>query len=165
MRTATNFRQAREAVRAFQGKRLTNLRTGMEATLSRNTLDKMLSKKAVLKSESASVHSAAVANADHLFEHATHGWSKPDRDDDPSIKAIHRFFTPMPLDGRMYMIKITVKQTAQKTDTNPLYTLEAVAFEDGDEIREWIEAAARADGVDLGKENPQRGEWVPEKAG
>jgi len=109
MRTASNFQQAREAAKAFQGKPLTNLQTGMVTVLSRNNLDKMLSGVAVSKSESPAIHATAVANADRLFAHAVYGWSKPDRDNDPSIRAIHRFFASIPMDGRMKMVKITIR--------------------------------------------------------
>jgi len=160
MRTAINFRQARIAAKAFQGKPLTNRQTGMTAIVSRNNLDKMLSISAVSKSETPAIHAAAVANVDALFERAIPGWSKPDRSRDPNLAAIHRFFAPMQVDGRMKMVKLTVKETVEKDGDNPLYTVEAVGFDGDDKSRAWIEASAREDGVDLGKENPQRGEWV-----
>jgi len=154
MRTATNFQQARDAVKTFQGKPLTNQQTGMVAVVSRKSLNKMLSESAVVKSESPAVHSTAVANADSLFDRAVLGWSKPDRAADPTIKAVHRFFAPLEIDGRMKMVKLTVKETVEK---NPLYTIEAVSFDDGNGV-DWVNNAAREDGVSfLDKENPQRG--------
>lgn len=56
---------------------------------SRNNLDKMLSNKAVSKSETASDHASAIANLDIIFEGATLGWSKPDRNKDTNIQAIN----------------------------------------------------------------------------
>lgn len=158
LRAATNFLQARQAAREFQGKELTNSATGMTAVVSRNSLDKMLSGKAVSKSETPATHAMAVANADKLFEHAVLGWSKPDRASDPSIVAIHRFFAPMDVGGRTKLVKLTVKETAQASDANPLYTVEAVEFNENMPGREWLEAAAQEDGVSLETENPlQRG--------
>jgi len=156
MRQATNFTQAREAAREFQGKPLTNEATGMVAVVSRKSLDKMLSASAVSKSETPAIHSTAVANVDSLFERAVHGWSKPDRAENPDIKAIHRFFAPMEINGRTKMAKLTVKEMVRQERSTPIYTIEAVDFEDGG--RQWLEDAAREDGIDLNKEIPRRGE-------
>jgi|GEM_PF-1975295 len=156
MRNARTFKEAREAAKAFQGKPLTNKSTGMTATVSRNNLDKMLSASAIAKSESPAVHSSAVANADALFERAILGWSKPDRAGDPSIRAIHRFFAPMEVNGRTKMVKLTVKEVLNSG--NNIYTLEAIDFGDGG--KEWLADAAGEDGFSLGEKIPQRGEWA-----
>jgi len=109
VREASTFSEAREAVKQFQGKELTNESTGLKAVVSRNSLDKMLSGKAVAKSETPATHAMAVANADSLFEHAILGWSKQDRSDDVNIRAVHRFFAHMQLNGRSKLVKLTVK--------------------------------------------------------
>jgi len=160
LRPARTFKQARQAAKAFQGKPLTNQQTGMVAVVSRNQLDKMLSEKAVAKSESPAIQSTAVANADSLFKNAIYGWSKPDRDADSNYAGIHRFFAPMDVDGRIKMVKLTVKETTDRNTNNPLYTVEAVEFSKDFQGREWIEAATREDGISLEKKTPQRGEWV-----
>lgn len=165
MRRATTFAEARLAAKAFQGKTLTNGQTGLQAVVSRNTLDKMLSGKAVAKSESASVQARAVANADRLFAAATYGWSKPDRSGDPNIVAIHRFFAPMEADGRSKLVKLTVKETASEGQANPLYTLEAVDLSENTPSQQWLEAAAREDGLALDAKNPLQREWAVEIAG
>lgn len=157
LRTATNFLQARQAAKAFQGKELTNAATGMTAVVARNSLDKMLSGKAVSKSETPATHAMAVANADNLFERASWGWSKPDRSDDLNIQAIHRFFAPLEIDGRTKLVKLTVKETTLER-AHSLYTLEAVELNEKMPAKEWLEAAAREDGVSLDAKNPlQRG--------
>lgn len=164
MRRATTFAEARLAAKAFQGKPLTNGQTGLQAVVSRNSIDKMLSGKAVGKSESASIHSMAVANADRLFAGATYGWSKPDRSDDPNIRGVHRFFAPMEVDGRSKLVKLTVKESAREDRNSPLYTVEAVELNENMPGREWLEAAAREDGVSLDAKNPLQREWVGEIA-
>ncbi|EPD35129.1 hypothetical protein HMPREF9701_05508 [Delftia acidovorans CCUG 274B] len=165
LRRATTFAEARLAAKAFQGKPLTNGQTGLQAVVSRNTLDKMLSGKAVAKSESASIQARAVANADRLFAAATYGWSKPDRSGDPNIVAIHRFFAPMEADGRSKLVKLTVKETASEGQANPLYTLEAVDLSENTPSQQWLEAAAREDGLALDAKNPLQREWAVEIAG
>lgn len=148
-RKASNFTEARQAAKAFQGTPLTNHGTGIVATVSRNNLDKMLSQKAVGKSASPELHSAAVANLDSMFERAVLGWSKPDSEGDPNIKAIHRFFTPVLIDGKAMMAKMTVKETVQDARPNPLYTVEAVSFEElKNPAAQWVGEIAEADGID-----------------
>jgi hypothetical protein len=147
-RKAATFEEARAAAKAFQSKPLTNTATGMEATVSRNSLDKMLSEKAVGKSGTPGVHSLAVANLDHLFERAILGWSKPDANGDVNIRAIHRFFAPMALeDGRAVLAKLTVKETIDQSHKNPLYTVEAVEFNEKSPAAQWVGDNASLDGV------------------
>ena len=165
MRRATTFAEARLAAKAFQGQPLTNAQTGLQAVVSRKNLDKMLSGKAVSKSESPSIQARAVANADRLFAAATYGWSKADRSGDPNIVAIHRFFAPMDVDGRSKLVKLTVKEMALEGLSNPLYTLEAVDLSESSSGQRWLEAAAREDGLALDAKNPLQREWAVEIAG
>lgn len=165
MRRATTFAEARLAAKAFQGQPLTNAQTGLQAVVSRKNLDKMLSGKAVSKSESPSIQARAVANADRLFAAATYGWSKADRSGDPNIVAIHRFFAPMDVDGRSKLVKLTVKEMALEGLSNPLYTLEAVDLSESSSGQRWVEAAAREDGLALDAKNPLQREWAVEIAG
>lgn len=148
-RDARTFAQARDQAKEFQGKPIKNRDSGIEATVSRNSLDKMLSSKAVGKSESPAIHALAVANLDTLFERAVLGWSKPDTENDPNIVAIHRLFAPAMVDGTPMLAKMTVKETAQANRANPLYTVEAVSF---DAIKNpaatWVGEIADADGID-----------------
>jgi len=143
---------------------LTNESTGLKAVVSRNSLDKMLSGKAVAKSETPATHAMAVANADSLFEHAILGWSKQDRSDDVNIRAVHRFFAHMQVNGRSKLVKLTVKEMASLGFSNPLYTIEAVELNERVPSAQWLEAAVREDGLELNTKDPQRGEWVVEIA-
>ncbi|GHU38213.1 hypothetical protein AGMMS50256_37180 [Betaproteobacteria bacterium] len=70
-RAASTFEEARTAwTDHMKGRVLANRRTGMEAKVTRDTIDKMLSENATRKSESPREHALAVANLDHLFAHA-----------------------------------------------------------------------------------------------
>jgi hypothetical protein len=145
-RQAGTFAEAREAVKEFQGRALRNEATGIEATVSRNALDKMLSQSAVAKSTSPELHTRAIANIDTLFAASRLGWSKPDRAGNPNIAAVHRYFVPMKSpDGRPALVKMTVKQDAREGRANPLYTIEAVEFLEGSSAVKWVDAAAVAD--------------------
>jgi len=149
-RDASTFAEAREAARAFQGKVLRNAASGLEATVSRNALDKMLSRKAVEKSETPAGHALAVANLDVLFERAILGWSKPDREGSGRLVAIHRLFTPLVHGARAAIVKMTVKETRSEKQLNPLYTVESVELNEKTPAAWWVEAAATSDGVALG---------------
>ncbi|MRN67953.1 PLxRFG domain-containing protein [Brucella sp. 10RB9213] len=148
LRQASTFDEARIAAKAFQSKILHNADSDITAAVGRNNLDKMLNRKAVSKSESPAAHSLAVANLDHLFEKAVHGWSKPDDEGDPNIVAIHRFFAPMVRDGKAFLTKMTVKQTAQRNRANSLYTVEAVELNEKSPAAQWVGEIAKADGLD-----------------
>ncbi|MBB6564349.1 hypothetical protein HNP48_007076, partial [Acidovorax soli] len=149
MREAATFGEARAAAKEFQGRPLTNALTGLQAHVSRNSLDKMLSSKAVEKLVSARAQSFAVANLDKLYQAAAYGWSKSDRDANSNIKAIHRFFVPMALNGRLLIAKLTVKETVDENHANPLYTVETVDFNEKSPAAQWVDASAKADGIDL----------------
>lgn len=147
-RQASTFDQAREAADQFRREPIKNEATGMEATVSRNNLDKMLNGKAVGKSETPALHSLAVANLDNLFKRAILGWSKPDRDADPNIVVIHRFFATMQSGNGPVIVKMTVKESAQANRSNPLYTVEAVELNEKSPAAQWVGEIAEADGID-----------------
>ncbi len=149
LRRASTFSEARLAAGAFQGKEITNADTGFKAVVSRNSLDKMLSGKAALKSADSRAHAMAVANADKLFEAAILGWSKPDTQGDGlNIVAVHRFFAPLEVDGKALMVKLTVKETARRDQPNPLYTVESVDLNEEAPAAQWVDSTVRSDGID-----------------
>lgn len=145
-RKAFSLREARAAAKDFQGRPLTNRK--MTATVSRNSLDKMLSQSAVGKSTSVADHALAVANLDHLFENATYGWSKPDRDSNPNIKAVHRLFAPMDTSSGTKIVKLTVKEVAQGDRQNKIYTVESIDINEKSPASIWVGEIAAADGID-----------------
>jgi hypothetical protein len=146
-RDASTFSAAREAAKAFQGKPLVS-RDGVTATVSRSNLDKMLSASAVHKSESAAEHALAVANLDTLFAMAETGWTKTDREGDQNIKAIHRLFAPMRVNGKARLVKLTVKEYSQAAHGNRVYSVDAVEVKEGSPVPEMVDAD-RADGSRL----------------
>jgi len=46
------------------------------------------------------------------------------------------------------MVKVTVKETARKTQSNGLYTVEAVDFNEKSPAATWVESAFQSDGID-----------------
>ena len=109
----------------------------------------MLSLSAVSLSASPQIQSMAVANLDSLYSSAVLGWTKPDCNADNNIRAIHRFFSPIGVDGTANLAKITAKETAIDADPNSIYTVQAVELsgkEDPAVI--WRDATIEADGLD-----------------
>ncbi|WP_249963462.1 LPD38 domain-containing protein [Histophilus somni] len=147
-RKAYTFSEAREQAKTFQGKELVNKQSGVRATVSRNSLDKMLSAKAVNKSISPEIHSLAVANADKLYENALYGWSKPDRNNDSNISAIHRLFAVLNTGEGKQLVKLTVKETAQVDRPNRLYTIEAVELNENTPAAQWVGEMLQQDNVE-----------------
>ncbi|MDA8093950.1 MAG: toprim domain-containing protein [Betaproteobacteria bacterium] len=128
-RQARNFAEARNAADEFKGKKLVNQDTGLVAMVSRNSLDKMLSRSAVNKSTSPADHCMAVANLDHLFERGVREGVYQDRDKDPEIKSIQRFYAPMRTGIDVVKIKLTVKEWAQGETPNTIYSVESASVE------------------------------------
>lgn len=127
-RIADTLDDARKMAEAFIGKPLHN--GNLTATMSKGTLGKMTSKKAVAKSTNLADHSLAVANADKLFENAVLDRSHPDSKGEATIQAMHRYVAPMITpDGRIIAVKMTVKETTGPNEPNPLYTVETLEIE------------------------------------
>ena len=147
-RAASTFEEARAHAATFLNQPLVNRASGIVAQVSGGSLKKMLNAKAVAKSESPAAHALAVANLDDLFARAVLGWSKPDEHGDSNIRAIHRFFAPMMRGDRPMLAKLTVKETAQVNRANPLYTVEAVEFNEKSPAAQWVGEIADADGID-----------------
>jgi hypothetical protein len=64
----------------------------------------------------------------------------------------------------MKLVKLTVKETVSEGFPNPLYTVEAVELNEKLSGLEWVEAAAKEDGVNLKDSIPRSGEWDVEIA-
>lgn len=127
-RRASSFDEARAIVSEFLGEPLVNKATGMVATVSKRSLEKMVSGKAAKQSSSLHDHLMAVANIDSLFENAVNGWTEQHRTNDPNIAGVQRLFAPLLIDGEMKLAKVTVK--AMNFDQgNRIYTVETIEVE------------------------------------
>ncbi|MDR1887943.1 MAG: hypothetical protein LBQ81_00910, partial [Zoogloeaceae bacterium] len=126
-----------------------NRDSGLVAVVSRNNLDKMLSESAVAKSASAMEHAQAVANLDYLYQNATYGWAKEDRNSDTNIRAVHRLFAPMQTQNEdgIRVVKLTTKELGEK-DGNRIYSVEAVKIEKECSTSIWVAANLKHDGLE-----------------
>jgi len=114
----------------FVNKPLTNRKTGLQATVSNDTLGKMLSSSARTSSVSTQAHMLALGNVDKLFERANLVLERPDRDNDSTIRKILHFRSTMSLDGKPVGVKLMAKEFAKAEQGRRIYTLSAVEIED-----------------------------------
>ena len=141
-RMAKTFTEAKNAVSKIIGKEIINKLDGFIATVSNKSIGKMLSKSAVKKSISPEAQALAVANIDRLFENAELLESKLDRNGLPDIKAIHRYYAPMFLNGEIYAVKITVKELSNPDQKNRIYSVESI------DIKKAPEQSVKTDNLD-----------------
>ncbi|MDH2997160.1 hypothetical protein A1D22_05670 [Pasteurellaceae bacterium LFhippo2] len=127
-RKASNFDEARAAVTELLGEPLVNRETGMIATISKRSMDKLLSGKASKQPSSIRDHLLAVANIDQLFENAVMGWTEKHKNDDSNFDGIYRMFAPLNVDGVMRLAKLTIKAMAFNQG-NRIYSVESIDVE------------------------------------
>ena len=140
-RTATSFDEARSIVSELLGEPLVNKETGMVATVSKRSLEKLLSGKAAHKSSNLKDHLTAVANIDQLFENAILGWTEQHKNADPNISGVHKLFAPLNIDGQVKLAKLTVKEMAFNQG-NRMYSVETIEVENENGILGNLEARA-----------------------
>lgn len=124
-RSARTFKEAIDTLGAVFNKPLKNLYNGFEATVSKSSAGKMLSRSAVKKSISPEAQSFAVANIDHLFVNSKLLESKPDRNGDRNIESINRFYAPMLFKGELVAVKLTVKKFTNIAGSR-IYSIESI---------------------------------------
>lgn len=125
VRFADSFDSVRKQLGEVAGRLLTNRITGMTATISRKTINKMLSGKAHNKSVSLRAHLMAAVNADRLFENAVEGWVEADKGGSADVAGVHKMFAPLKVDNEILLAKLTVKEL-REAQGNRVYSVEAI---------------------------------------
>ena len=97
----------------------------VSATISRNCLDKINSGKSRGKTNNNRLYALAVANIDRLFTLSSRLESEPPKNGSPELKAVHRHYAPLLMDGKIYAVKLTVKEFDEKTG-NRIYSIEGI---------------------------------------
>ena len=97
----------------------------VSATISRNCLDKINSGKARGKTNNNRLYALAVANIDRLFTLSRRLESEPPKNGSPELKAVHRHYASLLMDGKVYAVKLTVKEFDEKTG-NRIYSIEGI---------------------------------------
>lgn len=129
LKTIGGSNQAKSVAKKFTNRPLKNLDSGITATVSGESLSKMLSLSSMKESDSRMAHLLAVANLDKLFPIALHRESRPDRDENPDISAMHHFDVPMPFEDDIWRVKILAKEFSGKERGTRLYHVAAIQIE------------------------------------
>ncbi|MEQ9131109.1 MAG: LPD1 domain-containing protein [Salinisphaeraceae bacterium] len=131
LRDVTGSDLAKRAAEGFLNQPLRNTESGIEATVSRASLDKMLSKSSRERSVSTQAHMQAVANLDRLFPIALHRAQRPDREGSADIDAIHHFDAPMRFGDEVVRVKMMAKAFENPDKGTRLYLVQAVEIDAG----------------------------------
>ena len=128
IRQASNRRAAMDCLKEIALNTTFISRNGLEARLSKRSLGKFVSHAAVVNSFCPEAHYLAAANIDKLFSNAIEPWEfglNPNKDN-TGLKARRYLYAPMDYDGKMMVVKITVKVYEGEDLQNKLYSIEAV---------------------------------------
>lgn len=142
-----NFAAAKEILKGLRPSVLT-ASDGLKATIARKGIDKIFSGKAVNKSSDPKAHAVIAANLPQVFERAVRGWAKPDRKGQAELASVLRYFAPVEVNGRGFMVKFTIKAHTQAEQGNSVYSLESVEISDLPQGSAWLDAAAQEDGYE-----------------
>jgi hypothetical protein len=126
LREVTGSDAARLAAKDFLNTPLTNADSGLQASVSRSTLDKMLSQSSVKNSRQVQAHMKAVANLDKLFAIALERETRPSNKNPETIEAIHHFNAPMVFNSDVVNVHILVKEFKDKGTGARIYDVKAV---------------------------------------
>ena len=110
----TEFKNIAEAkayaIENFQGKSFRNKDTGEKIFVSGKAINKTFNKKAVNQSANISIHISTMSVLDKILEESILVEAHDDRNDDPNIEEIQRFYGALKIGGELYRVKTTVKK-------------------------------------------------------
>ena len=124
---AKGYAHVRGILLEIAGKPLQS-KSGLTATITRNSIDKLLSGKSIEGSFEKQSHLTAAANLARLFSNAVEPWKfelNPEKTN-AGIQAVRRLYAPMYFSGRIVPVKITVKEMKNPKDGNRIYTLRTI---------------------------------------
>jgi len=128
LRQATSRRMAMVYLKEIAQTSLFTSRSGLHARLSKRSLGKIVSHAAVISSFCPEAHYLAAANIDNLYSNAIEPWKfalNPNKDN-TGLKARRYLFAPMEYNGKIVVVKITVKEYEGTDLKNNLYSIEAI---------------------------------------
>ena len=138
LRKASNKGEVEVILKSLRDVQFSNKDSGLIASLSNNSVKKILSAKAFEKSlqttDTGLIHLAAAANIDVLFTKGILGWIKPDNNQDRNILGLPRLFSPIGFEGKIYLAETTVKMFETQHGLNRIYTVEAINILDTQQI-------------------------------
>jgi hypothetical protein len=130
VRMARNYGEAKVILYALLNQQLKS-KSGLNATISRNSIKEMLSGRAENESFHKDAHLQAAANIDKLFTNAIEPWKFElnSQKHNENLKEIHRLYAPMEFQGKIISVKITVKEMINAKEGKRIYSIEAIDAE------------------------------------
>ena len=128
LRHASSRRVAMEHLKEIAQTTTFTSRSGLPARLPRRSLGKIVSHAAVVSSFCPEAHYLAAANIDKLYSNAIEPWKfalNPNKDN-TGLKARRYLYAPMEYNGKIAVVKITVKEYEGIDLQNNLYSIEAI---------------------------------------
>jgi hypothetical protein len=103
-------------------------RSGLYATISRKSIEKILSGTSVEDSHNYKAHILAAGNIKQLYTNAIEPWDfemNSDKNND-GLVSVRRLFAPMEYENQIVVVKITVKENKNPHDGNRIYTIKTL---------------------------------------
>jgi hypothetical protein len=129
IRTAKDREEATKILKEIARKGELTTKSGIVASLSGKSVDKIMSGQASRQSFNQKVHWQAAANVDKLFQNAIEPW-KFDLDpgkNNENLKDRRYLYAPMEYEDAILPVKFTVKEFKQQDTGKRIYSLEAIA--------------------------------------
>jgi hypothetical protein len=126
-RQPKTYTQARKILSFLIGHQMVS-RSGLCATISRKSIEKILSGTSIEDSHNYKAHILATGNIDQLYTNAIEPWNfemNPNKNNDGLVN-VHRLFAPMEYEGIINIVKITVKEMKNPNDGNRIYTIKTL---------------------------------------
>lgn len=129
LRTVRGSGQVKQVAKEFLNRPLANNYTDAVATVSGESLGKMMSAAAVARSVSPQAHMQAVGNIDNLFLDAVPSSERPSKKTPDTVKRVHHFAVPMVFGEDVLGVKIMVKEFVRPSQGRRIYLVRAVEIE------------------------------------
>ena len=126
-RQSETYAQARKILYSLIGHPMVS-RSGLCATISRKSIEKILSGTSVEDSHNYKAHILAAGNIDQIYTNSIEPWNfemNPDKNND-GLVGVHRLFAPLEYEGIINVVKITVKEMKNPNDGNRIYTIKTL---------------------------------------
>jgi hypothetical protein len=131
IRLTNGLAETKETLKKIAQKGELTSKSGITASLSGKSVDKIMSGQASQQSFSQKAHWLAAANIDKLFENAIEPWEfelDPGKNNE-NLKGRKYLYAIMNYERAILPVKITVKEYKQQGIGKRIYSLEAIAVE------------------------------------